>query len=581
MASINIILRAPDWCKAIVLLITLVSLTTNSTAQGRIKGGVETPGGFLQISHDELASKKNITVNAGDITSVLPKENEYDNINVFLFHSNIKDTIGLHYEQFTTQHNVNNAFKKINDSLYEIYINDPGKQVLFAYRKKETFGVGSIGAMSGGVNAPNLMGESIDTLTVIDDAQQEHYKVLPFNPFLYGLELVIWDKNSNLEHALIRFKILFQFPQPKLIGLRTDTAIINQKLANPSLRFYDTRTVDKKNIHQSLWDHKAIQRDLKNAQRIFKKTENSILFVFEHLGDLYRYDYFDNLQYKLDDQRDWVLTPLAFNPSILLENIAPGKHKLQVRYPVEGAPVFIYDFEVLPDWKDSPLWPILASILLTTLVLFLFFRTRVKRAEERAKKNRLELQAIQSQLNPHFMFNALGSIQHLVHHDKQSADLYLTEFSNLLRHSLYNNEKEMVPLSVELQTLNSYIRLEKLRFRFSYEQRVDEHISPDNISIPALLIQPLIENAIKHGIAPLQKNGFLQMNIYRQEKDLVIEITDNGKGFSEDKAGTGLGLKLVKERIAVLKRQGMHILLSFRINHTDKTTARVVFKDWF
>ena len=70
------------------------------------------------------------------------------------------------------------------------------------------------------------------------------------------------------------------------------------------------------------------------------------------------------------------------------------------------------------------------------------------------------------------------------------------------------------------------------------------------------------------------------MNIYQQEKDLVIEITDNGKGFNEEKTGAGLGLKLVKERIAVLKRQGMHILLSFTSNRTDKTTARVVFKDW-
>ncbi len=580
MASINTVLRLPGWYKVFALLITLVSLNTNSTAQGRIKGGMETPSGFLSISIDGTDNKKNLTVDAGDVTSVLPKENEYENINIFLVHSNIKDTIGLHYRQFATQSNVNNTFKRINDSLYEIYINDPRKKVLFAYRNSETLGVGIKGSVFGGINAPNLMGESIDTLIIMDGAQQEHYNIFPFNPFIYGLELFIWDKKNKPGRELVIFKILFQFPPPKLIGLRTDTAIINQKLANPSLRYHDNVDFDKEQTHPSLWYREAIRLDEKNIKNIFTKNENSIFFVFEHFGGLYRHDYFDNLQYRLDDQRDWILTPLAFNPSILLENVAPGKHKLQVRYPVDGAPAFVYDFEVLPDWKDSPLWPILASIILTTLVLFLFFRTRVKRAEERAKKNRLELQAIQSQLNPHFMFNALGSIQHLVHHDKQSADLYLTEFSNLLRHSLYNNEKEMVPLSVELQTLNSYIRLEKLRFRFSYEQRIEEHIAPGNISIPALLIQPLIENAIKHGIAPLQQNGLLQINIYQQGKDLVIEITDNGKGFSEDKTGTGLGLKLVKERIAVLKRQEMHILLSFTSNRANKTTAKVAFKDW-
>lgn len=580
MILINTISQLPDCCKAIVLLITLVCSTKSLTAQGKIKGAMETPSGFLSISVDGPANKKNLTINADEVTSVLPIENTYGNINIFLFNSVKKDTIGLHYEQFAGESNLNNSSKKINDSLYEIYINDPRKQVLFAYKKTEIFGTGIIAAISGGVNAPNLMGDGIDTLTIVDGTRQECYNVRPFNPFLYGLELVIWNKKSNTEHPIIKFKILFQFPKPMLIGLRTDTAMINKKRVNPSLEYYDNIEFDKNITHPNLWDRKAIKLDLKNINHIYKKTENSIFFAFEHFGGTYRGDYFDNLQYKLEDQRGWLLTPLAYNPSILLENVAPGKHQLLVRYPMEGAPAFVYDFEVLPDWKDSLLWPILASILLTTLVLFLFFRTKIKRTEERARKNRLDLQAIQSQLNPHFMFNALGSIQHLVHHDKQSADMYLTEFSNLLRHSLYNNEKEMVPLTVELQTLNSYIRMEKLRFGFSYEQQLEELKAPENISIPALLIQPLIENAIKHGIASLQQNGLLKVKICKEDENLIIEITDNGKGFSENKSGKGLGLKLVKERIAVLKRQGMHIILSFTDNRTNRTTAKVVFKDW-
>ncbi|MFT3700744.1 MAG: histidine kinase [Agriterribacter sp.] len=580
MPSDNAIVRDLNNGSIVTLVIALLLLTISAVAQSGVKGGMETASGFLPIYTDGLANKTNLTVQAKDVIAVLPLKNNFRDINVFLFNANVKDTIGFHYEQFPTGKNENNSFKKINDSLYEIYINDPGKQVLFAYKENEALGVGVKGTMSGGLSSPNLMGEAIDTLTIVDGNQKNHYKVLPFNPFLYGLGLYIWNKKNNSGRELVTFSIFFRFPEPQLIGLRTDTAIINKKSVNPSLRYYDNVEFNKKQTHPSLWDRKAIKLDVKNLNHTFSKKENSVLFVFEHLGYLYRYDYFDNLQYKVDNQRDWVLTPLAYNPSILLEHVAPGKHKLQVRYPIEAAPVFAYDFEVLPDWKDSRLWPILASVLLTTIVLFLFFRTRLKRAEERAKKNRLELQSIQSQLNPHFMFNALGSIQHLVHNDKQSADLYLTEFSNLLRHSLYNSEKEMVPLSVELQTLNSYISLEKLRFQFSYEQKLDEHLETDNISIPALLIQPLIENAIKHGIASLQQKGGLQMNIYPQEKDLVIEITDNGKGFSEEKPGTGLGLKLVKERIEVLKRQGMHILLLFKDNRSNETTATVVFKDW-
>ncbi|ANI88991.1 hypothetical protein A9P82_06595 [Arachidicoccus ginsenosidimutans] len=218
-------------------------------------------------------------------------------------------------------------------------------------------------------------------------------------------------------------------------------------------------------------------------------------------------------------------------------------------------------------------------MIVSAILFYFIFRVRVKRAKEKAQKTKLELQAIQAQLNPHFMFNALGSIQYLVNNnDKENANQYLTEFSSLLRNSLYNNEQEMVPLSKELQTMDSYIRLEKLRFNFQYQLNVAQNIQPENISIPTLLIQPMIENAIKHGISSLKENGVLLINIEQKTKDLVVEIKDNGKGFDTTQPSKGFGIKLVKERIEVLNKQGYKI--KFSIVSNNGTSVRFVFENW-
>ena len=221
----------------------------------------------------------------------------------------------------------------------------------------------------------------------------------------------------------------------------------------------------------------------------------------------------------------------------------------------------------------------LFGIIVSAILFYFIFRTRLKRAKEKAQKTKLELQAIQAQLNPHFMFNALGSIQYLVNdNEKGKANQYLTEFSSLLRNSLYNNEQEMAPLSKELQTMDSYIRLEQLRFNFQYELNIDKSIQTENISVPTLLMQPIIENAIKHGIALLRKDGVLKVSIYQERKDLVIRINDNGKGFDADKMHDGFGIKLVTERIEVLNKQRYNIRLS--IVSENGTSVQFVFAEW-
>ena len=195
----------------------------------------------------------------------------------------------------------------------------------------------------------------------------------------------------------------------------------------------------------------------------------------------------------------------------------------------------------------------------------------------------MQLKSIRLQLNPHFIFNSLNSIQGLINKNEiYEANNYLTEFSNLLRETLKNNENEYTPLSEELKNLESYIKLEQLRFKFSYTIFISDSLNTDNIELPSLFLQPLIENAIKHGISGLQEKGILNISFSQSENNLLIDILDNGKGFDFDLKTNGFGLKLTKDRIELLNKSlnGQQIKLFFKTNNFNGTTVNLIFEKW-
>ncbi|SDC64738.1 sensor histidine kinase [Niabella drilacis] len=545
---------------SLILLLYCLLLYSPSYAQ-EFRGAVETKAGFLSSNSNGLKKYKNKIADAKDLDRLLKDSIKFKDINLFLLHKKTSNK-SLGYEEFANGRELENTCRKINDSLYEIYINTPSKEVLFAYRENDRYGPGWYGKMTGGLNAPDAMGGDYDSLIIKTGRQTAAFKLYAYNPFLYGSELFIWDKKENKN--AITFKLLFQFPQPQLEGAATDTLVINKKREDPSFNWYPK--------YDSLrLDH----------QKATIKKGQQLVLVFKHFLDYYRWNYMDNLFYRIDSTSGWSLTPLASTPSILLEDLKPGKHLLQVKYPVDEAPVFTYEIEVLPRMRDSPIWWVLSGIVVSGVGFLFINRRRLRAAQQKAQKTRLELQAIQSQLNPHFMFNALGSVQYLMHNnEKQKADHYLTEFSALLRSSLSNNENEMIPLSRELQVLNSYIALEQLRFGFRYQCTIGRGIAPDTIPVPTLLMQPLVENAIKHGLSSLREKGLLEIRVQQQESDLLIAIIDNGPGFAPAQLYTGLGTKLVKERIGLLRRNGYQVELSFATDQKNETKVCLKFRNW-
>ena len=227
---------------------------------------------------------------------------------------------------------------------------------------------------------------------------------------------------------------------------------------------------------------------------------------------------------------------------------------LRLPFEVPGPPVL--DKKV--SLSQVLYWSIVT--LLVVAILFFLFRRRYKRRLEKATQARQtayrQLRAIRAQLNPHFIFNALSSIQNLMNKkDVDGANHYLVKFARLTRKVLDSAEQELISAEEEIQSLDDYLQMEQLRFRFRYSIKVDSAINQANTEIPAMLLQPFVENAVKHAVSGLHEEGMITVGVQRCGKDLILSVKDNGPGFAncDDEPGrNSMGIRLSRERIALL-----------------------------
>ena len=265
-----------------------------------------------------------------------------------------------------------------------------------------------------------------------------------------------------------------------------------------------------------------------------------------------------------------------------------GSYTVKVRARTLSGPFsksFEFSFTIAkPFWATY--WFITACILLFIAIVLLALRTITKRntrKRELAHSNEIkylksEYKALNALMNPHFIFNTLNNVQWLVNNDdKLTANHYLRVFSDLVRQNMNNITKELIPLSNEIELVNNYLKLEKLRFKdaLNYEIIIDELLDMDSVKVPPLLIQPLVENAIKHGLLPgtAAADNLLKMHIYRKEDKLYIDITDNGIGFNESQKKArslhkSTGIENIRKRIEKLSlMQNIHISLTITELH--------------
>jgi two-component sensor histidine kinase len=202
--------------------------------------------------------------------------------------------------------------------------------------------------------------------------------------------------------------------------------------------------------------------------------------------------------------------------------------------------------------------------------LLIFYVKRVKRKqEEQTRINKrfaeLELQALQSQMNPHFVFNALGAIQYFIqNNDTSAADSYLAKFAKLMRLFLESSKNRYIPLSEEIKLLSLYIELEQMRFKGKFQAHieVDEDLDTHDKELPSILVQPFVENAINHGLFHKESEGRLTIRFFEKANGtLVCIIEDNGVGrekaaqlkHGNAKTHKSRGMQIVDERLEVLK----------------------------
>jgi sensor histidine kinase YesM len=220
--------------------------------------------------------------------------------------------------------------------------------------------------------------------------------------------------------------------------------------------------------------------------------------------------------------------------------------------PILVMPFSIFIGLIIPFITIFLFWNILyfAAIFLKN-----YEREEVKNLRLTASMNEVELNNLRSQMNPHFIFNALNSIRALVDEDPILAKKSITQMSHILRSSLTSGKKKFVTLEQEIKTVKDYLQLEKIRYedRLKFSFAIDPEVMKR--SIPPLLIQTLTENAVKHGIADLPQGGEIFIEVLSGEEDqLKISVSNSGKLVAESnpKSGTGLGLTNSRRRLNLL-----------------------------
>lgn len=265
--------------------------------------------------------------------------------------------------------------------------------------------------------------------------------------------------------------------------------------------------------------------------------ENNLLINF--LGVTYRGRGLFRYKYRMVGlDTSWIYTSSS-NSFARYPSLPAGKYEFQVKAVnedgIESEGIAILQIEI-----ESPLWQkwwfLFLVIIVLALAILLVVRWRFKILQKRneVEKNLRESQlaALKVQMNPHFIFNALNSIQEFILlNEKKLANQYLGKFADLMRMTLDMSNEEKISLQEEIKMLDLYLQLEVLRFEnLEYQLNIDKNLETADVLLPSMLVQPYIENALKHGL--LHKKGLRKLNVYFQKKDEYLEcvVEDNGIG---------------------------------------------------
>jgi hypothetical protein len=263
---------------------------------------------------------------------------------------------------------------------------------------------------------------------------------------------------------------------------------------------------------------------------------------------------------------------------------ANGKYLLELKY---SGMDYVYSVEIqaLPYWYQSG-WVIAISVILTAALIFVipysFYNYRLNKEKTIRLQAEESMSVLQAKLNPHFISNALASIQLLVSGGQNDlANDYLARFYRMMRDSLENSGQLFITLAQELAMLDSYLALEQLRAEFRYEITIDEEIDPTFIEFPPMLLQPSVENAVKHGVSKLYEKGFISVIVLQQRDGIMILVKDNGgMSATERNPPEKDGIRLTRARVENLRKLHRDTKAYYNISYNSEgCTATFYFEN--
>lgn len=453
---------------------------------------------------------------------------------------------------------------------------------LFLYDQYDFFRVRISGA-PGAHNVVSLLIES-DTLLWIgtengtyqlnlndfrpdmDKPRYEHYTQKDGLPSLEcNANAIFLDKGGNLWIGTSEGAIT------KPVGV-----VRKQDTYQPSLHITDVRL----SLEASTpWDSLGFELDPFSGLPVdLKLGHNQNRLVFYFIGISLKSPKQVEYKYKLVGlDEDWSIS--TRQTSVSYSNLGSGEYVFQVAAKNEAEvwnyqDVQQFSFTILPAYYESWwFWALMALLFMGIGMAINGYlnRERRRKAEEarvknQAEKLQLEHQALYAMMNPHFTFNALQSIQYFIHRqDKRAANKFLSSFAKLVRKNLESTQSEVISLAEEVERLRLYLSLEHMRFpeKFVYAIDVDPDLDMHGTEIPPMILQPFVENSIKHGIMPLEGGGEIRISIRKVDDDyLKINIQDNGIGLAASKKRkegrpndhVSKGMQITKDRLALFER---------------------------
>ncbi|MDO6600229.1 histidine kinase [Tenacibaculum sp. 1_MG-2023] len=311
-----------------------------------------------------------------------------------------------------------------------------------------------------------------------------------------------------------------------IVGTNNGIAIVPKQQENTSL-FLDVY-IDKASYNN---------QNISTSNPVFKYKKNNSLNI-----NISNIDFSDKeakftYNYKLEPiNKDWITTT---NNNFSFNNIQPGEYTLYIDANTIKKEL---NFTIKPLWWQAFWFKILIGLLGVFLVALIsrFFvrRSQFKKNQkifEDKRLSELQLKALRSQMNPHFVFNSLAAIQYYINdNDFEASETYLVKFSKLIRQFFELSKENEISLTTEVNLLKSYLEIEKLRFKekLNFIINVDNNLDTKKVKIPTMLLQPIVENAVNHGVFNKIENGLIILNfILIDSKTFKVEVIDDGVGF--------------------------------------------------